>query len=427
MTTTPPKPVPISAAGKIAALVAPSFGGCLPLRIQAWDGSVVGPAAAPLLTIRDRQALRRLLWASPELALAQAYVLGEIDCDSDLRASLRLIRRARDTSTGKQGVSPVQIVRGLAALARWRVIGPRPAAPDSQANLRGRLHSKRRDAAAIAHHYDLSNEFYALILDESMAYSCAYWRSDAPGYTLADAQADKLDLICDKLGLRPGTRHLDIGCGWGSLTLHAAQRYGAKVLAVTLSEQQHQYVAAQVAKRGLGDRVEVRRQDYRDIPGSQFNSVTAIEMGEHVGAGKYPMFTSRIAELLTPGGRVLIQQMSRRNKPGGGPFVEAFIAPDMHMRPVGETVAMIEDAGLEVRDVHALREHYARTADAWYDTFNTNWDQVVDLVGEQVARVWRLYLIGGSLAFAQGRMGVDQILAVKPGGTAAPIAQWRVR
>ncbi|MCE5288311.1 MAG: cyclopropane-fatty-acyl-phospholipid synthase family protein [Nocardiaceae bacterium] len=413
------------AAHAIADLLAPTFGGTLPIRIRAWDGTVAGPDIAPTVTIADRRALRRLLWAPPELALSQAYVCGEIDVEGDLRAGLRLIRGA--VRTDGHAVGSGQVARTLIRFARWGAVGPRPQPPASQAHLRGRRNSKRRDADAIAHHYDLSNDFYSLILDDSMAYSCGYWLSDDPDYTLADAQRDKLDLICRKLGMRSGSRHLDIGCGWGSLSLHAAEHFGAHVIAVTLSEQQRNFVTARVLERGLQDRVEVRRQDYRDIPDGRFDSVTSIEMGEHVGAANYPAFTARIAELLVPGGRVLIQQMSRRTKPGGGPFIEAFIAPDMHMRPVGETVALIEGASLEVRDVQALREHYARTADAWYDTFERNWDRVVGMVGEEVARVWRLYLVGGSLAFEDGRMGVDQILAVKPGGTPSPTPEWHVR
>jgi cyclopropane-fatty-acyl-phospholipid synthase len=271
----------------------------------------------------------------------------------------------------------------------------------------------RRDRQAISH-YDLSNDFYATILDSHMAYSCAYFTSTDPGYTLEDAQRDKLELVCRKLGLTEGGRHLDIGCGWGSMSLHAAEHYGVHVVGVTLSAEQRDFVQARIDERGLKDRVEVRLQDYRDVDDGPFDTVSSIEMGEHVGARNYPVFTEQIHRLLRPGGRMLIQQMSRTTKPGGGPFIEAFIAPDMHMRPVGETVALIERAGLEVRDVHALREHYVWTVAAWYATFEANWDRVVDMVGVEVARVWRLYLVGGALAFEEGRMGVDQILAVKP-------------
>jgi cyclopropane-fatty-acyl-phospholipid synthase len=159
--------------------------------------------------------------------------------------------------------------------------------------------------------------------------------------------------------------------------------------------------------------VEIRQQDYREIPEGDFDTISSIEMGEHVGADNYPTFAGIITAKLRPEGRALIQQMSRRDRPGGGAFIEAYIAPDMHMRPVGETVALLEDAGLEIRDVHMMREHYVRTVQAWYDTFEANWDQVVALVGEEVARVWRLYLVGGARVFEEGRMGVDQILAVR--------------
>ena len=288
---------------------------------------------------------------------------------------------------------------------RDRLPKPRPA---------GRLHSRRRDRAAIAHHYDLSNDFYALILDESMAYSCAYWPSDAPSFTLADAQRAKLDLVCRKLGVEPGMRLLDVGCGWGSLSIHAAREFGAQVTGVTLSQQQLDFVRKRVADNGLHGQVDVRLQDYRDLDDGPYDAIASIEMGEHVGAENYPMFTETLSHLLRPEGRVLVQQMSRRGAaPGGGPFIEAYIAPDMHMRPVGETVALIEDAGLEVRDVEALREHYVRTARAWLATLEARWDEIVDLVGVEMARVWRLYMVGGIVAFDEGRMGVDQILAVK--------------
>jgi cyclopropane-fatty-acyl-phospholipid synthase len=246
-----------------------------------------------------------------------------------------------------------------------------------------------------------------------MAYSCAYFTSTDPGYTLFDAQRDKLDLICRKLGLQAGSRLLDVGCGWGALSLHAAQHYGARVVGVTLSRQQVDFVRSRAAERGLDGQVEIRLQDYREIPQVGFDAVASIEMGEHVGAANYPTFARVLHRCVREGGRVLVQQMSRRHRPGGGAFIECYIAPDMHMRPVGQTVALLEDAGLEVRDVQAMREHYVRTVRAWAETLEKNWDAVVAVVGEQVARVWRLYLVGGALVFEEGRMGVDQILAVK--------------
>lgn len=367
--------------------------------------------------LRDPAALRRLVRHPGELGLAQAYVTGELDVDGDLLDGFRRVwSTARTLADGRPSPATLASVArtGIRTALDLGVVGLPPQPPASQARLRGRLHTKSRDRSAIEHHYNLSNEFYALILDPHMAYSCGYWTSTEPGYTVEDAQRDKLDLVCRKLGIEPGGRHLDIGCGWGSLSLHAAEKFGAQVVGVTISSEQKAFIDQRIRERGLADRVEIRLQDYREVPDGPFDTVSSIEMGEHVGQRNYPTFTRQIERLLRPGGRALIQQMSRTTRPGGGPFIEAFIAPDMHMRPVGETVDLIEQAGLEVRDVHALREHYVWTVNAWYDTFEANWDRVVDMVGEEVARVWRLYLVGGALAFEEGRMGVDQILAVKP-------------
>ncbi len=419
-TTSKPGPattsVPPGAAQEMASVVQPLFGGQLPVRLRAWDGSEAGPSGAPTLVVNDPAALRRLVYRPGELGLAQAYVTKEIDVEGDLLEGFRRVWAAVRERGASPKLTPGAVKEGLRVAAKLGALGLPPAPPASQARLRGRLHSLTRDRDAIAHHYDLSNDFYSLILDAHMAYSCGYFTSNAPDYTVEDAQRDKLDLVCRKLGLAGSApvRHLDIGCGWGSLSLHAAQEYGARVVGVTISEEQKAFIDRRIAERGLQDRVEIRLQDYRDVPDGPFDTISSIEMGEHVGEKNYPVYADQIHRLLAPGGRALVQQMSRTTRPGGGPFIEAFIAPDMHMRPVGDTVNFFERAGLEVRDVHALREHYVRTVDAWYATFEANWDRVVEMVGEEVARVWRLYLVGGALAFEEGRMGVDQILMVKP-------------
>ncbi|WP_411084476.1 class I SAM-dependent methyltransferase [Streptomyces sp. cmx-18-6] len=432
MTTTGTRPparrTSTGAAQRLVPLAERLLGGALPVRVRMWDGSEAGPEDAPTVRVRSRRALRRLLWEPGELGLAEAYITGDIDLDDDLGDGLRAIRRAMS----ERGLTPpaLSLPDRLAAAGtalRLGAVGPRPPVPAARAGLRGALHSKARDRAAISHHYDLSNAFYALLLDETMAYSCGYWTSDAPDYGPADAQRDKLELICRKLGLRPGARLLDIGCGWGSLTLHAAQRHGVRVTAVTLAAEQAAYVREQVATRGLEELVEVLNIDYRDIaerPETRgaYDAVSTIEMGEHVGDAEYPAFTRILHDSLRPRGRVLVQQMSRgANAPGGGAFIESYIAPDMHMRPVGETVGLLEGAGLEVRDVEALREHYVLTVDAWRRTLEERWTEFTALVGEETARVWRLYLVGGALAFEERRMGVDQILCVRPDreGTAA--------
>ncbi|MDP3969485.1 MAG: cyclopropane-fatty-acyl-phospholipid synthase family protein [Nocardioides sp.] len=412
-TTTSPTPA-APVADQIAALVGPMFRGHLPIRIKAWDGSEAGPAGAPTLAVRTPQALTRMLYRPGELGLAQAYVTGEIDVEGDLLDGFRRLWATVREHGAARRLTPATIAAGLRLAVRLGAVARPPAPPVTQARLRGRLHSLTRDRDAIAHHYDLSNEFYAFILDPHMAYSSAYFTSEEPGYTLEDAQRDKLELVCRKLGVGPGDRHLDIGCGWGSMALHVAEEHGARVVGVTISAEQKAFIDARIAERGLEDRVEIRLQDYRDVVDGPFDTISSIEMGEHVGEKNYPTYAGQIHRLLRPGGRMVIQQMSRTTRPGGGPFIEAFIAPDMHMRPVGRTVDLIEQAGLEVRDVHAMREHYVRTVDAWYATFDSHWDDVVGMVGEEMARVWRLYLVGGALAFEEGRMGVDQVLAVKP-------------
>jgi cyclopropane-fatty-acyl-phospholipid synthase len=405
-------------ATRLAEAVEPFVGGELPVRLRAWDGSEAGPADAPLVVLHSPDAVRRLLWRPGELGAAQAYVTGELDVPGDLDEALtHAFAVAHERGLSGARLSPAAVARAVRAALDVGAFSRPPAPPASQARVRGRLHSLGRDRKAISHHYDLSNDFYELILDPSMAYSCGY--HETPETTLEEAQAAKLDLVCRKLGLEPGMRMLDVGCGWGSLSLHAAEHFGAQVVGVTISEQQKAFIEKRIADRGLTDRVEVRLQDYRHVPERDFDAVGSLEMGEHVGARNYPTYAEVLHRSVRPGGKVLVQQMSRPGAgggkhPGGGPFIESFIAPDMTMRPLGETVALLEDAGLEVRGVQALREHYVATVAGWLRNFDDHLDRLTALVGEEVVRVWRLYLVGGSMAFRDGRMGVDQILMERP-------------
>ena len=430
MTTTQSRPLTRpGVAQRLAEAVRPFVGGELPVRLTAWDGSTAGPEDAPHVELRSPDAVRRMVWHPGELGAAQAYVTGELDVHGDLAEALtHAFAVAHERGLMGQRPSPGAVVSAVRAALDLGVLGRPPAPPQSQARLRGRLHSKLRDRSAISHHYDLSNEFYELILEPAMAYSCGYWREPASSsYDVADAQRDKLDLVCRKLGLEPGMRMLDVGCGWGSLSLHAAERFGAHVTGVTIAAEQKRFIDARIAERGLGDRVEIRLQDYREVPErDHFDAVGSLEMGEHVGEGNYPSYVEVLRRSVKPGGRVLVQQMSRAGGrwPGGGPFIESFIAPDMHMRPVGETAAHLERGGLEVRDVHGLREHYVWTVEGWLERFEANLAALTALVGEEVVRVWRLYLVGGLLTFRDGRMGVDQLLCVRPG---APHTLDRVR
>ncbi|MDX3186877.1 class I SAM-dependent methyltransferase [Streptomyces sp. MN03-5084-2B] len=407
--------MPHTTAHRLASFAAKLLGGPLPVGLRTWDGTRAGPKDAPTLVLRNRRALRRLLYAPGELGLARAYVTGDLDVEGDLADGFRRIwalTRAGELNRVKLG--PREWAEAVRLAARLGVAGPPPKPPAEEARLSGKLHSLLRDRSAIAHHYDLSNAFYQLLMDESMAYSCAYFTSESQ--SLEQAQHDKLELICRKLGLRPGMRLLDVGCGWGSLLVHAAKHHGVEAVGITLSAEQLQHVRGRLAQHDLEDRVEVRRQDYRELPDAPFDAVASIEMGEHVGEVNYPAYAATLHRMVKPGGRVLVQQMSRGTvAPGGGAFIERYIAPDMTMRPVGRTIGHLETAGLEVRDVHALREHYVWTVRAWAATLEENWADVVALIGETGARVWRLYLVGGALAFEENRMGVDQILTVRPG------------
>lgn len=413
--------MPTPVAPQLAGLVERLLGAPLPIRIRAWDGSESGPVDSPVAIIRHRRALRRLLWNPGELGLARAFVAGELDVEGDIADGLsRFWKLARAQNLAAVKPSTADKLDAAKLAARLGILGPRPKPPASEARLAGGLHTRRRDRAAIAHHYDLSNDFYEFLLDPQMAYSCGYWTQDSsPSYTLVDAQRDKLDLICRKLGLKPGMRLLDVGCGWASLLIHAATHYGVTAVGVTLSAEQRAFGMARVEALGLSDKVEIRLQDYREIPDQPFDAISSIEMGEHVGQDNYPVYAAQLHKLLVPHGRLLLQQMSRgaaggNTAPGGGAFMESYVAPDMYMRPLGETLNFLEAAGLEVVDVHSLREHYVWTVRPWLDTLQDKRAEAVRLIGEEQFRVWLLYLAGAALAFEENRMGVHQMLMVRP-------------
>jgi cyclopropane-fatty-acyl-phospholipid synthase len=417
---------PAGLALGVATLARQLTGRPLPFGLRAYDGSEAGPAGPPTLEIISPRALRRMIWNPGELGIADAYVTGDLQVHGDLLSLLRLLhdsaapgRSGRPARLGRPSATALAGAARLALAAR--AIGPRPPVPAARATVGGRPHSRARDKAVIAHHYDLSNDFYELLLDPAMCYSCGYWTSQDPGYGLADAQRDKLDLVCRKLGLEPGMRLLDIGCGWGSLVTYAAARYGVKVTGVTLSAQQAHYARQRIASAAVDGSAEIRLTDYRDIDDGPYDAVSVIEMGEHVGAAQYPAFAARLARLLGPGARLLIQQMTRGpGTPDGGRFIASYIAPDMDMRPLPQTLAMLQDAGLEIVSAEGMREHYVRTFQAWRDTLEERFAEAEALLGPQRARVWRLFLAAGGLAFERGTTGVDQIVATMAPGSARP-------
>ncbi|MEV7419188.1 class I SAM-dependent methyltransferase [Streptomyces sp. NPDC089919] len=411
------------AARRLTALAGVLLGSPLPVRIRAWDGSEAGPPDAPVLVVHHRRALRRLLWQPGELGLARAWVAGELEIEGDLYAGLDAIggvlwERAAAPAAPRPSLRDREVrraVRELLALARPL---PAPAPPPEEVSRRsGARHSKRRDRQAISHHYDVGNDFYARVLGPSMVYSCAYWHD---GGTLEEAQYDKLDLVCRKLGLREGDRLLDVGCGWGAMAVHAAREYGARVTGITLSREQAVHALKRVAEEGLADRVEIRVQDYRDVRDGPYDAVSSIGMAEHVGAARYGEYARTLFGLLRPEGLLLNHQIARPPEPDEAAyrideFIDAYVFPDGELSPLGSTVGRLEAAGFEVRDVQSLREHYALTLRAWVRNLEAHWPEAVRLTSPGRARVWRLYMAASALGFEHGRLGVNQVLAVRPG------------
>jgi cyclopropane-fatty-acyl-phospholipid synthase len=314
----------------------------------------------------------------------------------------------------------------LPDLLRAGVIGPPLPPPPEEIRLRGLRHSLRRDRAAIGHHYDVGNDFYALLIGPTLVYSCAYFAT--PETSLDDAQVAKLDLVCRKLDLRPGMRLLDVGCGWGSLVLHAAANYGVDAVGVTISPEQADLARRRIAKAGLDDRVEIRLQDYREVADGPYDAIASVGMAEHVGRAQLPAYAAGLHALLAPGGRLLNHAIARG--PAAGPdtgdartFVARYVFPDGELQSLADHVGFLEQAGFEVRDVEGLREHYALTCRAWVANLQAGWQEALRVVSPARARVWRLYLAGAVLAFEGRRVGVNQILATR---TAAP-GHWPLR
>ncbi|MFI2368595.1 class I SAM-dependent methyltransferase [Streptomyces sp. NPDC018833] len=426
------------AALRLTSLAEEVLGVPLPVRIRAWDGSESGPPDMPVLVVRHRRALRRLLWRPGELGLARAWVAGDIDVEGDLYRALDLLsefvwERDPDAAT----VHPLRDPRLRAAARGLLKLGgalPPPAPPAEEVRRRtGPLHTRRRDQEAISHHYDVGNDFYELVLGPSMVYSCAYW--DEGEGTLEDAQRDKLDLVCRKLGLGKGDRLLDVGCGWGSMARHAAREYGAQVTGITLSREQAAYARKRIADEGLTDRIEIRVQDYRDVRDGPYDAISSIGMAEHVGRVRYRQYADQLMSLLRPGGRLLNHQIARRPEKNEAAyhvdeFIDRYVFPDGELAPLGRTVATLEEAGFEVRDVEAIREHYARTLRAWVANLETDWARATRLTSVGRARVWRLYMAASAVSFERNRIGVNQILAVRTpvsgqSGVPARLRDWR--
>ena len=419
----------------------------IPLRLRAWDGSEAGPEGAPVLEFRSRRALRRILWSPGQLGLSRAYVSGDIDSPGDIFAAFTAL-----SSAGKfaepgpfKPLTAGELWTLVRTAVRLGALGPHPAPPAEEARVarKGRVHSRRRDSAAISHHYDVGNDFYSLVLGPSMVYSCAVWPEEAwpsngegavpTGSRLASgldaAQEAKLDLVCRKLGLTAGMRVLDVGCGWGSFALHAAGKYGVTVVGVTLSTEQANLARKRAAEAGLTENVDIRVQDYRDVQDGPFDAISSIGMSEHVGRAEMPRYTAALFNLLRPGGRLLNHAISWNagpTDPDPDSFIPRYVFPDGEMISLGEMATALESAGFEILDVEALRRHYALTLRAWVRRLEEHWDEAVKLTSLGRARVWRLYMASSALGFENGLTGVNQVLVQRPGGDPPPLrrAQW---
>ncbi|MGZ4322963.1 MAG: class I SAM-dependent methyltransferase [Solirubrobacteraceae bacterium] len=382
-----------------------------PFTVRFWDGTAVRATEpdAPTFTLRSPRALAHALRAPGELGLGRAYADGELEVD-DLDGALRIV----DTFEAPPLSWGARVRLGVALVRACGVVVP-PKPPASELRLRGERHTVTRDRRAVRHHYDVGNDFFALFLDESMTYSCAYWSGGAQ--TLEEAQEAKLELVCKKLRLSEGERVLDVGCGWGSFAIHAAARHGVKVLGITLSAPQVLLARQRVHAAGLSDLVEIRVADYRELEGEPYDAIASIGMVEHVGEERIDVYAQRLSGLLRPGGRLLnhgIAKLQDFDDPDEGAFSERFVFPDGVPLPLSRVVRALERTGLVTTHVEGLQTDYERTTAEWIKRFEARYEDAERLAGVERARVWKLYLHAAHQGFATGWASVYQVLAHKP-------------
>ena len=395
--------------------------GELPFRFSAYDGSTAGPADAEFgLNLLNERGLSYLVTAPGDLGLARAYVMGDLELEGahpgDPYSALMAVKGSSEGLKFKVP-SPAE------ALALLRTVGvsnlkPPPVPtqehlPRWRRMMEGFMHSPERDAEVIHHHYDVSNRFYEMVLGPSMTYTCACFPTEDA--TLEEAQAHKYDLVCRKLGLQPGQRLLDVGCGWGGMVRHAVKNYGVTALGVTLSAEQASWAQQRIKEEGIDDRAEVRFLDYRDVAEGGFDAVSSIGLTEHVGVGNYASYFAFLHSKLKPQGRLLNHCITRpHNKDTRtGAFIDRYVFPDGELTGSGRIITEIQDAGLEVQHEENLRPHYAKTLAGWNKNLVDNWDECVAEVGIGTARVWGLYMAGSRMGFDTNEIQLHQVLATK--------------
>jgi cyclopropane-fatty-acyl-phospholipid synthase len=375
-----------------------------PFGIELWDGTGLPSAnGGPVFRLRSPTALGQVLRAPGQLGIGRAYVRGEIEVD-DLDAALALLDewKAPPLDTRAKG-------RIAAAAVRAGALRSLPRVPSAELRPRGRRHSVERDRRSVRHHYDVSNEFFKLFLGEAMTYSCAIFSRGAK--TLEEAQEAKLELVCAKLGLKPGMRVLDVGCGWGSFAVHAAREHGARVTGITLSEPQAAGARERAREAGVGDRVDIRVADYRELEAEPFDAIASIGMVEHVGNVNIDRYAARLAGLLRPGGQLLNHGIARLRHTDGeaGPFSERFVFPDAAPLHLSRIQTAVERAGMVTDHIEGFAPDYAETLRHWARRLDERHDEAVALAGAERVRVWRLYLRAARRGFETGFTSVYQV------------------
>lgn len=381
-----------------------------PVAFQFWDGSRLGPHdAQTTVEIRSVDALRHIVWAPSELGVARAFLTGKIEMRGGDLQALRLLRGA---SSGAMSRHPKALASYVRAAVALNLLGRRPLVPDGEFKPRWFRHSKQRDRAVIGYHYDVSNAAFEKILGPSMAYTCARFTDE--NWTLEQAQHAKHDGICLKLGLKPGMRMLDVGCGWGALAIHAARNYGVTVMGVTISEAQANYARKWIADEGLADSIEIVLQDYRDVDeGKPYDAIASIGMLENVGSRHLNTYCEKMARLLGPNGRFLNQAIAAtgKSKIGRFTFAQRYVFPDGELLDVANVAQALQGAGLEIESIESLRRYYGPTLTFWVRNLAENYEAVEAEIGSIRARVFRLFMTASINKFETGRLNVFQTVS----------------